>query len=295
MDKPPVSPSDGGSVDPAPPPSNRRRFVARVIKISAIALLALFVGTQLRQLWREWSRLQWELHRAGNSVIVGYPNIHPNLSYASKPADWYRVEGDTVFLWGGWKDGVGHRWFRMKLGDLDQSEITEPIGRDVTQAIDQPVVERGGGDIWSRIPAGAQVVAPILEGTPCVYPLPVLQKVWVVNDLVNDHPYVIVFNPGLPTDQAVSIFDATLEGRRMTLGTSGFLHKGRPVLYDRGTESLWIQDEGGLTAVSGERKGMRLPLVTRPIPVSWGDWISRNPSSRLVAGAMPRPRTHPPE
>ena len=80
------------------------------------------------------------------------------------------------------------------------------------------------------------------------------------------------------------------EGRRVTMGLTGYLHDSEPMLYDRGTESLWVTKPDGLRAISGPHKGAVLRRIGRPTPVSWAGWRSRHPRSRLVVGAD---RSHP--
>ena len=173
----------------------------------------------------------------------------------------------VVLLWAGWDEGVGNHWFRLNHGELDHARISEPLGRDVIPAIDEPWVETADGQIWRRIPAQAPVVGQSLEGLPCVYPLLVLRKVVAVNDLVNDHPYLVVFNASRPAEKAVSIFDSQVTGRRLALGTTGYFLSGRPILYDRTTESLWVEEGESFAAISGQQKGSRLALVPAPHPL----------------------------
>src|SRR5262249_1619650 len=122
----------------------------------------------------------------------------------------------------------------------------------------------------------------------CVYPIPVLRKVFVINDVIKEHPYLLVYSPGRPAERAVSIFDSGMKGRRVALATTGYLLKGSPVLYDKPTESLWVEIGETFAAISGKCKGSQLPLVSRPVPVAWSDWKSRNPQSRLLIGAKGR-------
>ena len=211
-------------------------------------------------------------------------------SFAEKPPDWYHHDGDHTLLWAGWRPGLGHSWFRVGRGDVDQLRISEPIGRDVIQAIDFPIVEVGGGTIWGRIPDEATVAGEELAGVHSVYPLRLLDKVEVINDQVGDRPFLVTYNPfGDPTD-SVRIFDPQVEGRRVTMGLTGYFHDGKPMLYDRGTESLWVHRDSSLDAIAGTLKGARLRLVGSPVPVAWGEWRTHYPGSRLLVGAD---RSHP--
>ena len=61
------------------------------------------------------------------------------------------------------------------------------------------------------------------------------------------------------------------------MGQSGYFVGHRPLLYDRETESLWVERDEAMTAVAGRRKGASLPRIARVAPVAWGDWQARHP------------------
>jgi hypothetical protein len=69
------------------------------------------------------------------------------------------------------------------------------------------------------------------------------------------------------------------------MGQSGYFVGTLPLLFDRETDSLWLERDGVMTAVAGRLKGATLPRVARVAPVAWGDWRSRHPRSRLLIGA----------
>src|SRR5205823_3535972 len=134
---------------------------------------------------------------------------------ARMPTDWFHDEGESTLLWGGWRNGTGHLWFRVARGDVDRERISQPMGRDVIRAIDHPVVEQGGGRLWSRIPDEAPVVGFRIAGVDTVYPLLVLNKVLVVNDVVGEQPSLVLNSPhGLTLSPGTSVYDPVVEGRR---------------------------------------------------------------------------------
>lgn len=285
--------ADSASPSPPAPELSKAANVPAGLIVVAIALLLLFVASQARVLWSEWADLQGDMARVRRTAVIGYRNIHPNPSYAKKPRDWYHHEGEFTFLWACW-NGDGHQWFRVGRGEVDRGRISYPIGRDVIQAIDYPLTERGGGRIWGRIPSEAPVVGFELAGTKSVYPLQVLDKVLVVNDLIGDRPYLITFNPLAERADPVRIYEPIVDGHRVTMGVSGYFHDRKPMLYDRGSESLWVESEAGvLEAIAGHHKGTQLRSIVQHTPVSWGDWREKNPESRLLIGAD-RSRTIPP-
>jgi hypothetical protein len=219
------------------------------------------------------------------TAVIGYPNIAPRISYARPPGAWFRQDGDFTYLWGGWDPRLGHQWFRIGRGDLEVASISRPVGRDVHQAIDHPLIEVEGGQIWGRIPAEARVVGLNLAGVATVYPLLVLDRVHVVNDLIGRQPILVTYNPSGPPDGPVKVYDAALDGQRVTMGTSGYYQAGSPLLYDRDSESLWKDQGGALRAIAGPRKGRVLRQLAQPMPVAWGHWRGQNPGSRLLIGA----------
>jgi hypothetical protein len=233
----------------------------------------------------EYLELRKELRKDEQSRIIGYEGINPTVSYANMPANWFRRESDAAFIWAGWLDGVGHRWFRVGRLDLEPGRLSFAIGRDVIRAIDRPIVEVGGGEKWERIPDSTPVFGIDDTRTPTAYPALLLQKVLVVNEQIDDRPLAVVHTPFVPIEQSVAVFDPRLGDRRLTLGSAGYLYQGKPLLYDRWTESLWVSEGTQLVAIGGQLRGSRLG---RGLPVemtTWGDWEGRYPKSRLIVGA----------
>ena len=143
------------------------------------------------------------------------------------------------------------------------------------------------------MPPETLVVGQTLEGIPTAYPMRVLTVMNVVNDLVEDRPYLALFSHRRSSEQPVGIFDARVGGNRITLGTSGYLVDGSLLLYDHETESLWMEEGDTVRAVSGRHKGNRLPLVARPSAMTWSDWKAHNPRSRLLVGTHEKPAWTP--
>ena len=263
------------------PSRGRSPWVRGMACVAMLPLLG-FIGQTGNSLWGEWRSLRTDRLSERASAVVGYVNINPNPSYATRPVDWSHDEGDEAVLWAGWKDDR-NRWFRYGRGDIEVGSLSGLLGRDVIQAIDYPLYERAGGACWVRIPDEAPVVG--LEGTDetTAYPLRVLDKVEVLNDRIGDRPVLIAYTP---VEERVSAFDASFEGRRLTMGHSGyFIDRHHPVFYDRGTESLWTERDGAMVAIAGRRKGVSLKKIARLDPVSWGTWRAKHPDSRLVIGA----------
>jgi Protein of unknown function (DUF3179) len=274
-----------GQSRPGAPYVPPKAAIRRVLIGGASLVLAIFVFMGARTLWQEWVLLQNAVGDVRASALIGFREIAPLASYAQHPGDLIRQEGDETLLWSRWENGVGHHWFHFARGDVDPAHLQHPESVMVSRAIDHPVFESRGGTIWKRIPSECAVVGHKLAGLRCAYPVTVLGKVQVINDVVEGHPYLIVVNLFAPDEEAYSIFEAQLDGRRVTMAASGYFHDGKPLLYDRGTESLWLEEGDHLQAAAGKRKGAHLARVAKLAPVTWKSWLAQNQDCRLVVGA----------
>jgi hypothetical protein len=286
MNQPDSNPGAGSIGAPAQPARFRpKQFLTQGTALLAIVVLGGYMLSLAGVLWEQWSMLQREVRESERTVAVGYVDIMPYTSYARPPASLYRDEGGETLIWSRWENGVGHRWYHLKQGEIDTSRIARQMGFSLSRAIDYPLVENAGGAIWRLIPSEAPVVSDTFEGEKCVYPTDVLDKVQVVNDMVGERPFMIVDNPLAPAREAVAVYDPVVDGHRLTMAVSGYFKDGKPLLVDRGTESFWQEDEGQLLAIAGKYHEKRLARIARLVPVKWSTWQSRNREGRLLVGA----------
>ena len=151
-------------------------------------LLLVLSGAVLfeaRTLWAEWNAMRHDLESAGVAAPIGFHNVYANPSRAIRPKNWFRSEGEIVYLWAGW-EGNQHHWFRASRNDLERRRLSDPISRDVIRSVNDPWVEVGGGAIWERLPPEAMVAGESLAGIPTAYPMRLLRVMNVVNDLVEN-------------------------------------------------------------------------------------------------------------
>jgi hypothetical protein len=272
----------------APVEAHATSPVVKGLACVGIAALAAIIAIQGRVLFQSLLILREEQAKTRSTAIVGYVDIHPQPSFAQTPANWIHDEGEHTLLWAGWRDGK-HVWFRFGLGEVLREHVTAPFGIDAIRAIDHPIVEEGGGERWDRIPDDALVAGVELDGVHAVYPLRLLEKVEVVNDLIADRPLLVAYRPFSLEHESVAIYEASLDGRRITMGHSGYFHGStrdrKPLMYDRGTLSLWVEREGNVVSVAGPHKGAQLSRLGKIQILPWYDWRSRHPRSRLIVGA----------
>ena len=253
-----------------------------------MAFVLGYLGVHGPILWVEYRGLQSDWANDARARMIGFPGVTPNYSYANGPSNWIHDEGDSTLLWAGWDRKVGkHHWFILIKGDIEQKHLSYPMGRDAIRPIDKPRLESRIGEIWNSMSADEKVAVVEFQGIKLAYPMTVLSKVLVVNDEIHTKPLLVVHTPFVNDVHAVEMFNSLLDGtRKRTMGTAGYLWKGKPLLYDRETQSLWASCQEGLKCISGISKGKVLERIVRLDPVNWGEWSSKNPNGRLVAGAI---------
>lgn len=77
------------------------------------------------------------------------------------------------------------------------------------------------------------------------------------------------------------MYDRRVGGKVLSFGHSGILYQWSFVLYDRQSESLWVQANG--TAEHGPMKGQKLRLIPSTV-TSWGNWKRAYPHTRVMPG-----------
>ncbi len=270
-----------------PPREKWKRIAVRSLACLLMAPLCYVIWIQGKSLWSEWAKLRTEQSEARESVAIGYEGINPSLSFAARPARWIQDSDGVTLIWAGWERNVGHRWFKVGQGQIDRSKISDPVhnGSDVIRAIDKPLFEIGGGEVWQRIPDASEMLPVTLGGKTTVYPGLVMERVFVVNDLFGLDPVVVVkLSSGGPKD-GFRVYSRVVGGESATFGVSGYLFDGKLLLFDRQSESLWTASDSSLEAIAGKRRGTMLQVLAKPEPTSWGDCIERYPDARLVVGA----------
>jgi hypothetical protein len=114
-----------------------------------------------------------------------------------------------------------------------------------------------------------------------VYPVHLIEPHQIVNDVLGGVPMVVTYDPLVAVPRA---YRREVGGRILSFGVSGLVYNSNFLLYDRETESLWLQFTG--EAIAGPMAGKRLERI--PIREELlGTWLSRHPLSRVLS--RPRP------
>lgn len=183
-----------------------------------------------------------------------------------------------------WKRAFPETDFSKHAVALD-SIISGGVPKDSIPSIDAPEFE----------PASARrdwladtepVIGLSINGDARAYPLRVLTWHEIVNDTVGGTPVAVTF---CPLCNAAIVFEATVDGQRLTFGTTGKLRHSDLVMYDRQTGSWWQQFTG--QGIVGEHSGRKLTFVPARLE-SWSSFLQRHPDGRVLVPADPNARPY---
>ena len=118
------------------------------------------------------------------------------------------------------------------------------------------------------------VVGVLKDAEAKAYPVMVLERHEVVDDVIGGVPVVVAYCPltGSPV-----VFERQ---ENVVYGVSGKLLKNNLVLYDNRTGSLWSQIM--MRAVRGDLKGTAFKILPSHL-MKWGAWVRLFPSTKLLA------------
>ena len=151
--------------------------------------------------------------------------------------------------------------------------------RDAIHSVDSP--EFADAETAGRWVAPSNTVIGFEVGEAAhSYPVHLMEYHQIVNDEVGGVPVVISYDPltGLPAAYRRRVSDRTLE-----FGVSGLVYQSSFLLYDRQTQSLWLQWSG--EAIAGPMLGERLErLRVRQEP--FAVWRERHPDTKVLVRPM---------
>ncbi len=119
------------------------------------------------------------------------------------------------------------------------------------------------------------VIALEIDGDARAYPLQILTRHEIVNDVVGDVPVAVTF---CPLCNSAIVFDRRVNGEVYEFGVSGLLRNSDLIMYDRSTESLWQQFTG--EGIVGQHAGDQLDIIPASI-VSFADFKEAFPEGRV--------------
>jgi hypothetical protein len=130
------------------------------------------------------------------------------------------------------------------------------------------------------------LIALTINGDARAYPLAVMTYHEIVNDTVGGKPVAVTY---CPLCNAAITFDAAVNGKALTFGTTGKLRKSDLVMYDRATDSWWQQFSG--EAIVGEMVGTSLKMVPSRLE-SWHRFKAQHPDGKVLVPNNPAMRPY---
>lgn len=149
-------------------------------------------------------------------------------------------------------------------------------GKDGIRSIDAPTfnsLAQASNWLHEREP----VVAFISGEEARAYPLQILIYHEIVNDLVDGKDIAITY---CPLCNAAMVFSRRFQNEVLEFGTTGKVHASNLVMYDRSSESWWLQFTG--EGVVGKYTGEQLQLLPSQI-VSFGQFKNAYPTGKVLS------------
>ena len=172
----------------------------------------------------------------------------------------------------GWKTD-----FSKSIIDLDQV-VSGGVPRDGIPPIDNPRFQPVGSVY--HLSDNSPVVAVNVAGDARAYPLEVLTRHEIVNDVVGEIPVAVTF---CPLCNSALVYDRRVDGETLRFGVSGNLLNSDLIMWDDLSESWWQQLTG--YAIVGEYSGRRLGFVTSQM-ISFAVFRERYPLGKVLQGPL---------
>ncbi len=117
-----------------------------------------------------------------------------------------------------------------------------------------------------------------INGESRAYPLRIMNSHEMANDVVGGVHFALAYcslcGSGI-------VYATEVDGEVFSFGTSGLLYRSNKLMYDRGTESLWIQFEGKPAVGSLANSGIELEVL--PVTLTtWRDWLASHPDTTVL-------------
>ncbi|MCR4312449.1 MAG: DUF3179 domain-containing protein, partial [Candidatus Uhrbacteria bacterium] len=197
-----------------------------------------------------WGYDAWKQYRLTNQ---GWPELDGGLYAEAMVVDdvSYLIPGDQAYETGVAKDGI--------------PAINDPKYISVNAADNVIADDLYGIDVE-------------VNGEHRYYPYQIMNWHEVVNDTFGDKDLLVTYCTlcGVP-----KVYERQLDGVTQEFGVSGKVYNNNTLLYDKATDSLWLQATG--QAVVGSSVGKSLSVYPSAMPMRWGDWKAAYPNGDVLS------------
>ena len=121
------------------------------------------------------------------------------------------------------------------------------------------------------------VLALALEGEARAYPLAILTRHEIVNDVIGEQPVAVTF---CPLCNSAVVFDRRVAGETLRFGVSGNLRNSDLVMWDDRSKSWWQQFTG--EGIVGAHAGEQLELLPALL-VSFAEFEAQYPQGEVLS------------
>ena len=154
--------------------------------------------------------------------------------------------------------------------------ISGGVGRDGIPPIDNPQFDDlETADAWLQ--DYSPVIALEIDGVARAYPLAILTRHEIANDIVGGVPVAVTF---CPLCNSAIVFDRRVDGEDLRFGVSGLLRHSDLIMWDGQTQSLWQQLTG--EGIVGAHTGRLLDIVPSQL-VGYAAFKTRYPEGEVLS------------
>lgn len=150
------------------------------------------------------------------------------------------------------------------------------VGRDGIPPIDDPAFDDFAlADTWLQ--AASPVIALEIDGIARAYPLAILTRHEIANDILGETPVAVTF---CPLCNSAVVFDRRVNGEALRFGVSGLLRNSDLIMWDDRSQSLWQQLTG--EGIVGAHTGALLDIVPSQL-VGYGAFKAQYPQGQVLS------------
>lgn len=216
-----------------------------------VALLLLLAAGGIN--YYGWDNIKLQLTQFWGYVTLGNNPLLPTMDrdlrvYEQQTADKPRIERHLLVAGGPTKDGIP---------SIDRPKFVKPDNSSY-------------GD-------EATVIGVHVNGEAKAYPYGILNWHEIVNDTVGGVPVSVTMCPLCDTNP---VFVRQVNGQTTTFGVSGKLYQNCLVMYDRASDSLWLQVWG--MGVAGRYTNHVLERVPA-VKTTLGRWQQKHPDTVVLS------------
>lgn len=209
-------------------------------------------------------------------ILVMMTFIMPTISHAQLSCDNPPAPFDDPFILDNWQTVWALSDICIFKEGIFEEVVSGGVGRDGIPPIDVPAFDgQGAADVWLQ--PQSPVISVEVGDVARAYPLAILTRHEIVNDVLGETPIAVTF---CPLCNSAIVYDRRVDGEVLRLGVSGFLRNSDLIMWDDKTESWWQQLTG--EGIVGTYTGKLLDIVPSQV-VGYGAFKAQYPDGEVLS------------